>query len=54
VGADEQLELRLAMNDLLLELVDDPDVVGERVTVAEITGDPATRLAALEALARPR
>lgn len=54
VGVDEGLELRLAMNDLLLELIDDPDIVGERVTVAEITGDPARRLAALEALALPR
>jgi len=48
VGADEQPELRLAMNDLLLELIDDPDVVGDRVRVVEITGDPAARLAALE------
>ncbi len=36
------------MNDLLLELIDDPDVVGDRVRVVEITGDPAARLAALE------
>lgn len=50
VGADEHLELRETMNDLLLELIDDPDIIGERVMVAEITGTPGSRLAALEAL----
>lgn len=54
VGPDEQLELRLAMNDLLLELVDDPDIVGDGLTVVEITGDPEARLAALEAIAGVR
>jgi hypothetical protein len=49
-GADEHLPLRDTMNDILLELVDDPDVVGERPTVVEITGDRSRRLAALEAL----
>ena len=51
VGPDEDPDLRDAMNDILLELVDDPDLVGDRVTVVEITGDPAARLAALEAVA---
>lgn len=52
VSADEHLELREAMNDVLLELVDDPDVVGERVVVHEITGTPTERVAAVEALLR--
>lgn len=51
VGSDEHLELRAAMNDILLDLSDDPDLVGEHARVADISGDPATRLAALEALA---
>jgi hypothetical protein len=50
VGADEYLELRDAMNDVLLELLDDPDIIGDDLTVAEITGAPAERLVALEAL----
>lgn len=50
VGSDEHLELRTSMNDALLELIDDPDLVGEHLTVAELTGDPAARLAELEAL----
>jgi len=55
VAADEHLELRAAMDAVLLELVDDPDLVGPGVAVVEITGDPASRLAALEAeLARRR
>lgn len=36
------------MNDALLDLVDEPDLVGD-VRVVEITGDPAGRLAQLEA-----
>jgi hypothetical protein len=48
VSTDEDLALRAAMNDVLLELVDDRDVIGDRVAVAEITGDPERRLAALE------
>lgn len=47
-GADEHVELREAMNDALLELIDDPDVVGDRVRIVEITGDRDRRLAALE------
>ncbi|WP_285039477.1 AAA family ATPase [Plantibacter sp. lyk4-40-MEA-4] len=50
VGADEDLELRTAMNAVLLDLVDDPDLIADHVTVAEIIGDPSDRLATLEAL----
>lgn len=50
VGTDEHLDLREAMNDALLELVDDPDITGSRVAVVEITGDPGVRLATLERL----
>lgn len=50
VGDDEYPELRDAMNDMLLDLIDDTDVIGSQLTVAEITGDPAARLTALEAL----
>ncbi|MGN8551073.1 UNVERIFIED_CONTAM: ATP-binding protein [Microbacterium sp. SLM126] len=48
-GADEHLALRDAMNDILLDLIDDSDVVGKRAKVVEITGDRSDRLAALEA-----
>ena len=48
-GADEHLALREAMNDLLLELADDPDVTGDRAEVVELTGSRGRRLAALEA-----
>lgn len=48
VPADEDPELREAMNDALLDLADEPDLVGD-ATVVEITGDPAGRLAQLEA-----
>jgi hypothetical protein len=51
VGDDEYLELRDAMNDVLLELLDDPDLIGGRLRVEEITGMPEARLAALEAIA---
>lgn len=51
VGEDEHLELRDAMNQILLELLDDPAIIGPGLEVAEITGSPAERLAALEALA---
>lgn len=51
VGPDEHLELRAAMNHVLLELVDDPDIVPVDLTVMEITGDPDARRAALETLA---
>lgn len=48
VPDDEDPLLRHAMNDSLLELADDPDVVGDVATV-EISGDQAARLAQLEA-----
>jgi predicted ATPase len=50
-GIDEHLELRDTMNDILLDLVGDSDLVGQRPKVAEITGDRDRRLTALEALA---
>ncbi|NYD65690.1 hypothetical protein [Agromyces atrinae] len=50
VGSDEHLDLRETMNDVLLDLIDDPDVVGDRLTIAELTGTPEVRLAALEEL----
>lgn len=51
VPADENLALRDAMNDVLLDLVSDDDIVGGRTDVVEITGDRHQRFAALEALA---
>ncbi|WP_243062150.1 ATP-binding protein [Humibacter sp. RRB41] len=51
VDADEDPALRLTMNGVLLELIDDPDLVGSRLVVAEVTGSPQARLAELEALA---
>jgi len=50
VSADEHVELRAAMNDALLDLLDDPDVVGEHLEVVELTGSPTARVAALDAL----
>ena len=47
-GLDEDLELREAMNDALLELIDDPELTGD-ARVVEIGGSPARRLAQLEA-----
>ncbi|MGD9607025.1 MAG: hypothetical protein AB7V10_06035 [Leucobacter sp.] len=47
IGADEDLELREAMDLSLLELADDPDLAGA-ARVVEITGDHARRLARLE------
>lgn len=44
---DEDLELRAAMNDSLLEFAGDPDLAGERVI--EIAGTPNARLEQLEA-----
>jgi len=52
VPTDEHLALREAMNDVLLELVDDSDIVG-RTRVVELTGSPAQRLHALETLVAP-
>lgn len=47
-GAEEDLPLRDAMNDILLDLIGDSEVVGERAQVVEITGGRSRRLAALE------
>ena len=44
---DEDLELRDSMDDALLELADDPDLVGAAVVV-EIVGDRESRVAQLE------
>ncbi len=48
-GGDEYLELRGAMDGMLRELVEDPDVVGEGLATVEIVGDSDERLAALAA-----
>lgn len=48
VADDEDPELRAAMDEALLELVDDPELVGEGTRVIEVSGDRAARLAALE------
>ncbi|GAA2975770.1 putative ATPase [Microbacterium terrae] len=53
-GADEHPALRDAMNDVLLDLIEDPYVVGDEADVVEITGDRSRRLAALEALVADR
>ncbi len=50
VGDDEDPELRSAMNDVLMDLVDDPDLVGSRLKVVEVVGSPSDRLRQLEAL----
>lgn len=47
VPADEDIELRNAMNDALLDLADDPDLVGP-VEIVEITGTRSSRLTQLE------
>jgi len=52
VGAEEDPELRIAMNDVLMELVNDPDLVGSRLKVMEVVGSPSDRLHQLEALVR--
>lgn len=48
VADDEDPELRAAMDEALLELVDDPDLVSERTRVVEVSGDRSARLAAVE------
>lgn len=53
VGPDEHLGLREAMNDALLELIANPDLVGEHTAVVEIIGSPEARRAALESLVIP-
>ena len=52
VSDDEHLELRETMNDVLLDLIDDPDLVGGHLLVREITGTPEERVAAVEDLLR--
>ncbi|GAA0411903.1 AAA family ATPase [Leifsonia naganoensis] len=54
VGEDEDPELRSAMDDALLELIDDPDLVGTNLVVEDVVGTPEERLALLEALASER
>ncbi len=49
VGADEDPRLRRAMADALLELVDDPDLVGS-AHVVELSGSPSARVTALDEL----
>lgn len=49
VPEDEDPELREAMNEALLELADDPDLVGD-AEVIEVFGDPANRVAQVEAV----
>jgi hypothetical protein len=49
VGADEHPEVRQAMNNVLLDLIDDTYLIGD-ANVVEITGDRDHRLSALEAL----
>jgi len=48
VGEEEDPELRDAMNDALLDLLDDPALLGSTPTVTEITGTPEVRSALLE------
>lgn len=47
VPPDEDPELRLAMNDALLDLADDPDLTGAAVVI-ELVGGPAERCAQLD------
>lgn len=50
-GPDEFHDLRETMNHLLLDLIGDSELIGPHTRVAEITGNPDRRLAALENLA---
>lgn len=55
VNGDEDAALRETMNDVLLDLLDDSDVIPAGLTVTEVTGSPAERLATIETLiAEPR
>lgn len=55
VGDDEDAALRETMNDVLLDLLDDSAVIPAGLTVTEVTGSPAERLATIETLiAEPR
>lgn len=54
VPADENHDLRDAMNDALLELGEDEELVGSGTLVTEITGDRGRRLAVLDDAVRRR
>jgi len=48
VGDEEDPELRDAMNDALLDLLNDTELIGTNPTITEISGPPEVRLALLE------
>lgn len=50
VDDDEHRQLRRAMNDILMDLLDDPDLLGDSPRVTEIVGGRRERLSVLEAL----
>lgn len=52
VASDEHLELRAAMNDALLDLIGDRDLLGDHLVIAEVTGTPEERVAAVDQLLR--
>ena len=52
IADDEDPDLREATDAALLDLIDDADLIPGTTCVLEITGDRATRLAALEAAVR--
>lgn len=54
VHPEENLQLRATMNDTLLELSDDPELLGSQARTVEIVGDTQTRLSALEATIKQR
>jgi AAA domain len=51
VPADEDLELRTAMDERLLELCDDEELVGSAGRVVEVSGSPQARVAQVLAAA---
>ncbi|PJJ63204.1 AAA family ATPase [Compostimonas suwonensis] len=50
VDDDEHPELRSAMNDVLMDLIEDPDLVGTHLRVVELVGSRDERLSVLESL----
>ncbi|SIR65076.1 AAA family ATPase [Microbacterium sp. RURRCA19A] len=50
--SDEHPELREVMNDALLDLIDDAELIGAHVRIAEISGSPEERLMAMEEFLR--
>ncbi|MBO9626095.1 MAG: hypothetical protein J7484_06950 [Microbacterium sp.] len=54
VHPEEDLELRDAMDEALLELADDTELLGAHTRVVEIVGDRSARLAALDAAVSAR